>query len=165
MLTAGKVFAHVCTPCMRQDTVSKVAVRTPTSIFLLGALLVGILSPTGMCALMCERHSRTESQIRCGQHQHAMHGMTHDHAAMNHPGIHPEGPVMASHSCPSNCHRPERLNLSREVAPQVTAGQAGVVVLNTTAKFLAPDTSTAWSSDGSHAPPTAYAASFTVLRI
>jgi hypothetical protein len=51
----------VCTSHSRQDTVSNVAMR-PTSIFLLSALSVGILSPTGNCALMCERH-RTDRAI------------------------------------------------------------------------------------------------------
>ena len=72
---------------------------------------------------------------------------------------------MASQSCPSNCDRAERLNLSRKVVPQVTAAQTGVVVLDTRATFLAPDTATAWSSDVGHAPPTASAASFSILRI
>jgi hypothetical protein len=54
----------------RQETVFDVAMRTPISIFLLSALLVGILSPTGMCALMCEHRLGTESQIHCGEQHH-----------------------------------------------------------------------------------------------
>lgn len=150
---------------MRQVTVSKVTMRTPTSIFLLSALLVGIVSPTGLCALMCERHRGTESQIHCGQHPQAMPEMAHDHSAMSHQGMCPERPVMASQSCSSNCDRAEPLNLSRKVVPQVTAAQTGAVVLDTWATFLAPDTATTWSSGLGHAPPIASVASFSILRI
>src|SRR3989442_1922580 len=34
----------------------KVPRRTATSIILLAVLLAGIITPTGVCALMCERH-------------------------------------------------------------------------------------------------------------
>ena len=164
--SCGSLRRIICTSHSRQDTVSDVAMRTPTSIFLLSALLVGILGTTGMCALMCERHRGTESHIHCGQQHHqAMRGMTHDHSAMNHPPIHPERPVMASQSCPSNCDRAERLNLSRKIVPQVTAAQTGAVALDTWATFLEPNTATTWSSGLGHAPPTASSASFSILRI
>jgi len=94
-----------------------------------------------------------------------MPGMTHDHSAMNHPPIHPERPVMASQSCPSNCDRAERLNLSRKIVPQVTAAQTGAVALDTWATFLEPNTATTWSSGLGHAPPTASSASFSILRV
>lgn len=115
---------------------------------------------------MCERHSRAQSQRHCSQPPDAMPGMAHDHSAMNHPGIDALSPVLMSQSCRLNCVAAQRLNPSRKVVPQVTVAQTGVVVLDTTAKFLVPDAAAAWSSDdGPPAPPTACAASSTILRI
>jgi hypothetical protein len=173
--TSCKFVHPVCTSRVRQGKVYKVPVRTPTSVFLLSALLIGMLSPTGMCTLMCERHSRTESQIHCTPHPYAMPGMTHDHSAMNHPamnhsamnhpGTHPARPVMAPQSCPSNCGRAQPIDLSRKVVPQVTTARAGVVVLDTQAKLLASDAAAPLRSGGGHAPPAAYGPSFRILRI
>ena len=72
---------------------------------------------------------------------------------------------MISQLCPSNCDTAERLNLSGTVAPQATVAHAGLVVSDTTARFLVPDAALAWSSGGSHAPPAACTPSFSVLRI
>jgi hypothetical protein len=72
---------------------------------------------------------------------------------------------MISQLCPSNCDTAERFNLSGKVVPQATLAQAGLVVLDATARLLVPDAALAWSSGGSHAPPAACAASFSVLRI
>src|ERR1700730_2641580 len=65
---------------------SKVPRRIATSIVLVTVLLAGI-SPTGVCAFMCERHARAESQRHCGQSSDSMPGMAHDHSAMDHPGV------------------------------------------------------------------------------
>jgi len=144
----------------------KVPRRTATSIVLLTVLVTGIVTPTGFCALMCERHSRLESQRHCSEPSDAMPGMVHDHSAMNHPAVEAMSLVMVSHSCQSNCVTAERLNASRKVVPQVTVVESGPVVLDTTTEFSAPDPAAAWSSDSS--PPyrsSAYTASFTILRI
>jgi hypothetical protein len=75
-------------------------------------------------------------------------------------------PVLVSQSCQPNCTRAERLNVSRNVAPQVTVVQNGAVVLDTTAEFLASDPAAAWSLDsGPSFPPSEYAAPFSILRI
>ena len=74
--------------------------------------------------------------------------------------------MMVSHSCQSNCVTAERLNVSRKVVPQVTVVQTGAVVLDATAKFLVPDPAASWILDrSSPSPPSAYAASFSILRI
>jgi hypothetical protein len=144
----------------------KVPRRTATSIVLLTVLVAGIVTPTWVCALMCVRHYRAESQSHCSQSSDSMPGMLHDHSTMNHPGLKSVSPVLVSQSCQPNCARAERLNVSRNVAPQVTVVQNGAVVLDTTAEFLASDPAAAWSLDsGPPFPPSGYAAPFSILRI
>jgi hypothetical protein len=144
---------------------SKVPRRAATSIVLLTALLAGI-TPTGVCALRCERRVLAESERHCGQPSYGMPGMAHDHSAMNHPRVQAMSPAMVSHSCQTNCAVAERLNTSRKIVPQVTVVERGAVVLDTTADFASPDPAAAWSADnGPPAPPTAHGASFSILRI
>ena len=139
--------------------------RTGTSIVLLTVLLAGI-TLTGVCALMCERYARTENQRHCSQPSDSMPGMAHDHSAMNHPGVEAVSVVLMSQSCQTNCNTAERVNVWRNVVPQVTVIRSGAVVMGTTAEFLAPDFSGAWGLDsGPPAPPTAHGASFSILRI
>jgi len=144
---------------------SKVPRRTATSIVLLTVLLAGI-TPTGVCALMCERQARAESQRHCSQPPDSMPGMAHDHSAMNHPGVEAVDAVLMSQSCQANCVTAERLNVWRKVVPQVTVVRSSTVVLSTTAEFLAPDFTAVLGLDsGPPAPPPARAASFSILRI
>ena len=73
---------------------------------------------------------------------------------------------LAAQSCQTNCVRAERLNVWRKVVPQVTVVRSSVVVLGNTAEFLAPDFTAAWGlGSGPPAPPSAHAASFSILRI
>ena len=156
------MFAHLIRAKVQ---FSKVFRRIATSIVLLTVLLAGTI-PTVVCALMCERHARAESQRHCGQFSDSMPGMAHDHSAMNHPGVDDMRAVLMSQSCRPNCVAAERLNVWRKVVPHVTVVQSGNVVLGTTAKFLAPDSAAAWILDGSPpSPHPAYAASFSVLRM
>jgi hypothetical protein len=155
-------FAHLI-----QSTVQfpKVPRRTATSIVLLTVLLAGI-TPTGVCALMCERHARAESQRHCSQPSDGMPGVVHDHSAMNHPGVEGMSAVLMSQSCQTNCVTAERLNVWRKVLPQVTVVRSHAVVLGTTAAFLAPNFTAAWGLDsGPPVRPPARAASFSILRI
>jgi len=143
----------------------KVPRRTATSIVLLTVLLAGI-TPTGVCALMCERHARAESQRHCGQPPDTMPGKVHDHSSMNHPDVEAMSAVLMSQSCQTNCVTAERLNVWRKIVPQVTIVRSRAVVLDTTAAFLAPDFTAAWGLDsGPPARPPAHAASFSILRI
>ena len=143
----------------------KMASRTATSIVLLTVLLTGMVSPSGVCALMCERRAHTESHGRCSQPSDSMSGMAHDHSAMNHPGVEAMKAVLASQACHTNCVAAERLTVWRKAVPQVTVVELGAVVPNTTAKFVAPDSAAAWSSDSGPPPPAAYAVPFRILRI
>jgi hypothetical protein len=144
---------------------SKVPRRTATSIVLLTVLLAGI-TPTGLCALMCERHARAESQRHCSEPSDTMPGMVHDHSAMNHPSVEAMSAVLMAQSCQTNCVTAERVNVWRNVVPQVTLVRSGAVVLRTTAEFLAPDFTGAWGLDsGPPAPPPPHRASFSILRI
>jgi hypothetical protein len=143
-----------------------VARTTTTTIVLLLVLLAGIITPTGVCALMCERHSRAESQRHCRESSQTMPGMVHHHLATNHPGVEATSRMLVSQSCRSNCVTAERINVSRKVVPQVTVVESGLVVVDTTAEYLMPDPARAWSSDTSPPPlPSASATSFRVLRI
>jgi len=144
----------------------KVPGRTATSIVLLTVLLAG-LTPTGICALMCERHTRAESQRHCSQPSDSMPGMAHDHAAINHPVVvEAMTAVTMSQSCQTNCVTAERLNVWRKIVPQVKVVRSSAEVLSTTAEFLAPDFTAVWGLDsGPPAPPTAHGASFSILRI
>ena len=154
-------FAHLI---QSKVQFSEVARRTATSIVLLTVLLAGIITPTGVCALMCERYSRAETQRHCSQASDTMPGMAHDHLAMNHLDVEAESPVLMSQSCLANCVTAERLNVSRNVIPQVTVIQSGTVILDVRAEFLTPNPARAWSSDNSP-PPSVSAASFSILRI
>ncbi len=128
-------------------------------------LLAGI-TPTGVCALMCERHARAESQRHCIQPSDTMPGMVHDHSAMNHPAVEAMSLVMVSQSCQTSCVTAERLNASSKVVPQVTVVQTAAAVLETTVEFLVPGFTAALGLDsGPPAPPLAQAASFSILRI
>jgi len=139
--------------------------RTATSIALLTVLLAGI-TPTGVCAFMCERHARAESQRHCSQTSDNMPGMVHDHSAMDHPVVEAASDVLVSQSCQTNCTTTERLNVWRKVVPRVTVVRRNAVVLGTTTAFLAPNFTAAWGLDSG--PPLrspARAASFSILRI
>lgn len=139
--------------------------RAATSIVLLSVLLAGI-TPTGVCAFLCERHAGAESERHCSQPSESMPGMAHDHAAMNHPSVEAMTAVLVSQSCQTNCVTAERLNVWRKVVPQVTAVLSTACVLGTTPKFLAPDFTAVWGLDsGPPASPAARAASSPVLRI
>jgi hypothetical protein len=139
--------------------------RTATSIVLLTVLLAGI-TPTGVCALMCERHARAEIQRHCIPVSDTMPGMVHDHSAMNHPAVEAMSLVMVSQSCQMSCVTAERLNASNKVVPRVTVVQTAAVLLDTTVEFLVPGFTAAWGLDsGPPAPLPAQAASFSILRI
>jgi len=143
-----------------------VAHRTTTSIVLLAVFVAGILTPTGMCALMCERHTRAESQRHCISSSDMMPGMVHEHSGTNHPAVEAASLVMVSRSCETACVTAERLNASRKVVPQVTVVQTAAAVLDSTAEFLDPDFTAAWGLDsGPPAPLPVQAASFSILRI
>jgi hypothetical protein len=144
----------------------KVANRTTTSIVLLAVFVAGILTPTGMCALMCERHTQAETQRHCVSPSDAMPGMIHEHSAMNHSAVEAMSLVMVSRSCETACVTAERFNASRKVVPQVTVVQTAAVVLDRTAEFLSPGFTAAWGVDsGPPAPTRTRAASFSILRI
>lgn len=141
--------------------------RTATSIVLLTALLAGIITPTGVCALMCERHSRAGTHQHCGEDSDSIPGMAHDHAAMHHV-VENSILVLGAQSCQTDCAKAERLDTSRNVVPQVTAVETGavVLVLDATAQFLAPQVTAAWSLNSSPPLfPSAPTVSYSILRI
>jgi hypothetical protein len=140
--------------------------RTSTSIVLLAVLLAGTISPIGVCALMCERHSRVDAHYRCGQDSDPMPGMVHDHSAMHHSAVVDVTLLVQADSCQSDCAAAERLNTSRNIVPQVTVVQTGAVVLDASRKCLDRDLQSPWSLDsGPPSFPSAPAASFSILRI
>lgn len=142
--------------------------RTATSIVLLTALLAGVITPMGVCALMCERHSRAGTQHDCGEDSDSMPGMAHDHSAMHHAVVENVILVAGAQSCQTDCAKAERLNISRNVVPHVTAVETGAVILilDATSKFLPPQVVAAWSLDsGPPSFPSAHTANYTVLRI
>jgi len=142
--------------------------RTSTSIVLLAVLLAGSISPIGVCALMCERHSRaTVAQHDCHQDSEPMSGMAHSHSAMHHSLIGAMTLLVQAQSCQTDCAVVEQLNISRKVVPQVTVVRIRAVVLDAaTSKFSAPSLESAWSLDsGPPSFPSAYTASYSVLRI
>jgi hypothetical protein len=146
--------------------------RTTTSIMLLTVLVAGILTPTGMCALMCARHSRTESQRHCVPSSDtmpgmdAMPGMAHDHSATNHFAVDAVSLVMVSQLCQTSCVSAERLNASRKVVLQVTVVQTAGVFLDRMPDSLVPGFIGAWRLDSSPPSPfRARTASFSILRI
>src|SRR5437899_4407873 len=91
---------------------SKVPRRTATSIVLLTVLLAG-LTPTGVCALICERHARAERPRHCSQTSDNMQGMAYDHSATNHLAVEAVSAVLMSQSCQTDCVTAERLNVWR----------------------------------------------------
>jgi hypothetical protein len=144
----------------------KVFPRSAISMVLLTVLLAGFVTPSGVCAFMCERHLRAEAQRHCGEDSDSMAGMGHDHSAMHHASIGDVTLAVEAQTCQTDCATAERLSISIKVVPQVTGVQTGVVVLDTTFKFLAPDLQSAWSLDSG--PPSlspAYPSSYSVLRI
>jgi hypothetical protein len=144
---------------------SKVPRRTSTSIVLLTVLLAGI-TPTGFCALMCERHAPEESRHHCSGPSNNMPGMAHDHSVMDHLSIEVVSAVSLSQSCRANCATAERLNVRGKVVPEVTVVRSGAVVLSKTIEFLAPNCIAVWGLDsGPPAPHPVRAASFSILRI
>ena len=156
-------FAHLI-GC--QVEFPKVARKTATSIVLLTVLLAGTVTPSGLCALTCERHSRAESRRHCGQSSDTMSGMAHDHSAMKHSGVMATSALLMSRSCETNCFTAERLNASRKAVPQATTVRVGTVVFYTVTKRLVPDPEAAWILDsGPPSPPSAREASFSILRI
>ena len=141
--------------------------RAATSTVLLTALLAGMITPSGVCALMCERHSRAEAHHHCDQDSDSMTGMAHNHSAMDPSVVGAMTPVVEALSCKTGCDIAERLNISRKVVPQVTVVQTGAIVLDATSKFLVPHLEDGWSL-GSGPPslsPSAYTASYSILRI
>jgi len=158
---------RICTRLASCGRVSKVFSRITISIVLLTTLLAGIITPTGVCALMCARHSPAGTRHHCGEDSEQMSGMPHNHSAIHHSGI---GDirlvVVAAQSCGTDCAVAERLNGSRKVVHQVAVVQTGALVLEATFKFLTPHLESAWSLDnGPPSFPFAHTASFSILRI
>jgi hypothetical protein len=140
--------------------------RIATSMGLLTTLLAGTLSPIGLCALMCERHSRAEAHHHCGQDSDPMPGMAHNHSAMHQFVVGDMTFVVGAQSCQTDCAVVEQLKISRKVVPPVTVVQTGAVVLDATSKRFAPQLESAWSLDSGPPPfPSAYTSSYSILRI
>ena len=140
--------------------------RIATSMVLLIALLAGILSPIGLCALMCERHSRAEAHHDCSKDPDPMPGMAHNHSAMHQYVVGDMTFVVGAQWCQTDCAVVEQRNIARKVVPQVTVVQTGAVVLGATSKFFAPHLEGAWSLDSGPPPfPSADTSSYSVLRI
>ena len=135
---------------------------------LLTALLAGTLSPIGLCALVCERHSRAEAHHHCSTDSDPMPGMAHNHSAMHQYVVGDMIFVLGAQSCQTDCAVVEQFNISRKVVPQVTAVETGavVLVLDATSKFPPPQVVAAWGLDsGPPSFPSAHTASYSVLRI
>src|SRR5260370_17397208 len=79
--------ASLCISSSLRYSFREVVQRAATSIVLLTILLAGIITPTGVCALMCERQSRAESQRHCVQSSDTMAGIVHDHSPLNNPPV------------------------------------------------------------------------------
>ena len=141
--------------------------RIAASMVLLTALLAGTLSPIGLCALMCERHSRADAHHHCSKDSDPMAGMAHNHSAMDHSVVGDITLIVAAQSCQRDCAVVERLNISRKVVPQLTVVQTGAAVLEASTKFLGPHVEDAWNLDsGPPLPlPPAHTSSYSVLRI
>ena len=140
--------------------------RIATSMVLLTALLAGTLSPIGLCALVCERHSRAEAHHHCSKDSDPMPGMAHNHSAMHQYVVGDMIFAVGAQSCQTDCAVVEQLNISRKVVPQVTVVQTGAAVLGATSKFFAPHLEGAWSLDSGPPPfPSADTSSYSVLRI
>jgi hypothetical protein len=148
-----------------------VATRKTISTILLSALVLGVLSPTGMCALMCERHSRGDARDRCGQNSNPKSGMAHKHSAMHHHALGDIAlvdvtVVVGAQSCQTDCALAERFNVSRSVVARLTILQRNTVVPVAIPEFMSPDLEVAWNLDSGPPPvPVAYTASYSILRI
>jgi hypothetical protein len=94
-----------------------------------------------------------------------MPGMAHHHSAMHHAGVDGVTLVVRSESCQTDCAKVERLSIPAKVVPQVTVVQTGAAGLDATSKFLAPQLERAWSLDSGPPFPSAYTASYSILRI
>lgn len=140
------------------------ALRTPTSILLLSVLVTGILSPSGLCAVMCSSHVPTaDVQGPCDHASHPMSGMIHHHsAAMNHS----ERGMMKQRACPSNCDALESLGAARKALVQLKLRQTGVAAADSTNRTTSPDIAAAWgSSGGSPVRREPLMVAFSILRI
>src|SRR5579859_62584 len=145
---------------------SKVARNPATSIVLMIVLLAGIITPSGLCAIICKGHSLRESQAHCNQPSDTMPGMVHHHSGMNHSRITATSPLLVSQSCQPNCIVAERLAISRKALSQVTVVTISIVELNDKSKLLVSDLAAAWILDsGPPSPPSSRATSFSILRI
>ena len=147
------------------------ATRKTISTILLSALVVGVLSPTGMCALMCERHSRGDARDRCGQNSNPKPGMAHKHSAMHHHALGDSAlvdvtVVVGAQSCQTDCALAEWFNVSRSVVARMTILQRNTVVPVAIPEFMSPDLEVAWNLDSGPPPvPSPYTASYSILRI
>ena len=140
--------------------------RTATSIVLLTVLLAGIITPTGFCVLMCERHLRAEAHRQCSRNSGTMPGMAHDHSAMHHAAIGDVTLIVGAQTCRTDCAMAEPFSISRKVVPQLIVVQTGVVLADVTVKFLSPDIQAAWSLDGGPPSlPSSHTAAYSILRI
>jgi hypothetical protein len=95
-----------------------------------------------------------------------MPGMAHNHSAMHQSVVEDMTVVVGAQSCQTDCAVVEQFNTSRKAVPQVTTVQTGAVVLDATSTFFAPHLESVWSLDsGPPSLPTAYTASYSILRI
>lgn len=128
----------------RQGRVSKVVLRTSTSILLLSILVAGILSPSGLCALMCGRHLRTERQRPCSHAPEPMSGMRHHHSAtMNAPDAN-----LMNTRCSSNCDVAAFLSISRKPTAQIRAAKTAFLQPHLSNKDTATDIASAFRWSG-----------------
>ena len=156
-----KLWGRVCTWHTLQGRVFKVALRTSTSILLVSVLVAGILSPSGLCILMCRHQFRAESKRPCAHPQDPMPGMMHYRSSAT---THPDRDTVTAR-CSSNCDEVERLNLPRKPTGQVTPQRAGIRDLDKLNRVAAPETARAFVVYGG--PPDRYntGPAFSVLRI
>ena len=140
--------------------------KIATSIVAFAALIAGTISPTGICALMCETHSRAQAHRHCGEDSDQMPRMAHNHAAMHHSIVAATTFATGTQSCKTGCAIVERLNISRKVVLRVTAVQTGAAVLDASSRFSTPHLESAWSLDtGPPSLPSSYPAVYRILRI
>jgi hypothetical protein len=160
-----KWFIQVCTLRLRQGRVSQVALRTPTSILLLSVLVAGILSPSGLCARMCERRSQAETQHKCSHTADPMSAMMHHHSAMiSPPGMDEVTPVWTSRLCPANCDA-AALSLSSQAVAQLRVSHTRIGVPDATGDLPVYDRASSWRADGGPPARISFAATFSILRI
>jgi len=140
--------------------------RAATSIVLLTAVLAGVIRPSGVCALMCERHSRAEAHHHCTQDSDSMPRMAHNHSAMHHASVGDVAFVVQAQSCQTDCAVAEQLNISRKVVPQLTVVQTNAVAPKASYKVLVPHVRGTWNLDtGPPSFPSGHTASYSILRI